>query len=238
MTDPRVPFHAAVSKSAPVDRDAVETRARKLVRRRRVGVAAVGVATVVIAAGAASSALRPGEEVLTPADVATSPEPSASTSQSTSTDAPTASETAHEQQAAADLIGKLTDFARSPSQAAWEKLPFAETVQLGLGERIVKSVPAAELADPASWTLPVDMYAGYKGPFSALEQLAQNNERNISVGEHPHCAGSPRPAPDGLEALSRWSTQPAVQECLRWYSVDLFVEDGTIRAVTLDLWEP
>ena len=45
-------------------------------------------------------------------------------------------------------------------------------------------------------------------------------------------------APDEVAALQRVSTQPVGGARPEWYLVDLFVEDGEVRAVTVDLWEP
>lgn len=49
------------------------------------------------------------------------------------------------------------------------------------------------------------------------------------------------PAPDGLADLRRVSVQPELgdRSCLEWWTVDLFVaDDGSIAAVTMDLYEP
>jgi hypothetical protein len=49
-----------------------------------------------------------------------------------------------------------------------------------------------------------------------------------------------RAPPRRVSRLRRLSIQPrAPASCLRWFAVDVFVdESGDIRAVTLDYWEP
>lgn len=50
-------------------------------------------------------------------------------------------------------------------------------------------------------------------------------------------AAATRAAPGrGSRAGSTQPRQPT--SCLAWYSVDAFLRDGNISAITMDLWEP
>ena len=88
--------------------------------------------------------------------------------------------------------------------------------------------------------LELEAFRARTGPFSALEPLIDERPHVIVAGPHNHCASPPVPAPEGYEAHRRVSVQPAdATSCLEWFSVDLFLEaDGTIDAITLDLYEP
>lgn len=101
-------------------------------------------------------------------------------------------------------------------------------------------VAADDLRDPAAWDVPTAPgYEWTTGPFNALTLLTRSDPGRVVVGPHPHCAGAPRPAPPELTTLTRMSTQPLDPEsCLSWDTVDAYVADGRIRAITLDLWEP
>jgi hypothetical protein len=139
------------------------------------------------------------------------------------------------------VLDELVTFAREPSGEAWASVPFADRVQLGLGDRLLETRSAHALRDPAAWMLDVDHFRGGVGPFSSLEVLAPN-EGSLQYGEgsHRRCASPSRPPPRAVLGLRRLSIQPREPaSCLRWFAVDVFVdESGDIRAVTLDLWEP
>jgi hypothetical protein len=64
----------------------------------------------------------------------------------------------------------------------------------------------------------------------------------VIVGDHPHCASPPRPAPTELAQHRRVSFQPQLgndASCLQWWTVDLYVaDDGSVEGIGLDLWEP
>lgn len=139
------------------------------------------------------------------------------------------------------LISRMRELASEPSSDAVRRLPFAETVRLGLGGTLVKEVDAERLADRSTWDVAVTPeFAWQTNPtLSALDHLTDPRAHTAVSGPHPHCAGPPRPAPEPLSAHSRVSSQPSNPEsCLSWYTVDLFLRDGKIEAVTLDLWEP
>nr|WP_297427362.1 hypothetical protein [uncultured Actinotalea sp.] len=154
----------------------------------------------------------------------------------------------------AALIDAFVRFAQQPDRATANALPLAPGgVELGLGPTLVRTLPVQLVSDPEAWLLETDGFRARSGPVSALtvlqEHLAEPDGAQrlgtglqTSVGEHPHCASPPVPAPAGLADARRVSVQPAedsITTCLAWFSVDLFLaDDGTVVAVTVDLYEP
>ena len=147
------------------------------------------------------------------------------------------------------LAERLVLFAQSPSAETLAEVPFADEVAIGLADRLLEIRPREALADPAAWRVDAEAFRGRVGPFSALDLLANWDENEggpvvrelqLSVGEHAHCASPPVPAPADVAELRRLSLQPVgIDSCIQWWTVDLFIDaDGTIRAVTLDLYEP
>lgn len=140
---------------------------------------------------------------------------------------------------ASALMGRLRAFARQPTKQEFEQIPFADEVALGLGEGVLTRLPAEDLRSPASWVLDMPGFRAYTGPFDVLEPLRDPRPAKMSTGSHPHCASPPRSAPEGYADAQRISTQPQVADgCLQWYSVDLFVRNEQVVAVTYDVWEP
>ena len=140
-----------------------------------------------------------------------------------------------------DLLNEFVAFAREPTDQTWTSVPFADRVQLGLGDRLLKTRSAHALRDPAAWMLDVDHFRGGVGPFSPLEVLAASEgSLEYREGSYRRCASPSRPPPRPVSGLRRLSIQPHEPvSCLRWFAVDVFVDErGDIRAVTLDLWEP
>lgn len=141
-----------------------------------------------------------------------------------------------------DLISLLFPLPGDLSRAA--DLPWDPTgVALGLGETIIRTEDPVNLVEPATWSMDVDLYNGSTGPFSVLDGitlLAGIDDVQISEGPHDHCASPPKLAPPGYEGLRRVSVQPSsFDSCLQWWTIDLFVtDDGLIRAITYDFWEP
>ena len=140
------------------------------------------------------------------------------------------------------LIDSFVLFANNPTGARFSALPLGEVVELGLGESIESATAAASLRSPDEWTIDVEDFGGYVGPFSAFELLARLGNFEVTVGPHDHCAGPPRPAPAGFENLTRISVQPVLgpqSSCLEWFTVDFFTTtEGLVEGITLDLWEP
>jgi hypothetical protein len=139
-----------------------------------------------------------------------------------------------------DVLNGLVAFARQPSDKAWASVPFADHVQLGLGDRLLKTRSARALRDPAAWMLDADLFRAGVGPFSSLKVLAsKEGSLEYREGSYRRCASPSRPPPRPVSGLRRLSIQPREPvSCLQWFAVDVFVdESGDIRAVTLDLWE-
>lgn len=150
------------------------------------------------------------------------------------------------------LLQALVALATDPSTDTAAALPFAEQVHLGLGPTVVATRPHDRLASIGAWDVDLAAFRGHVGPFNALGLIARHVDSDgsdgtlagftASVGEHPHCANPPAPAPDGLAGHRRLSLQPTdttIDGCLEWFTVDLFLDDtGTIDTVTLDIWEP
>ncbi len=116
----------------------------------------------------------------------------------------------------------------------------SDEVELWLGPTTLDhTATPADLVDPDGWVLSSDDYAGYTGPFSGLDALADVDDITVSTGPQPNCAAPARPAPAGLEGLERIAIEPAESDsCLDWFVVNLWVDDGHVRAVQLDLYEP
>lgn len=134
------------------------------------------------------------------------------------------------------------DLANRPDEEHAKRLPFAPQVKLGLGRDFHVSRSSSDLARADSWRIDVETFRAYAGPFSALETARGASDIVVSVGGHTRCASPPEPAPASTEHLRRVSVQPnarSYDSCLKWWSVDLFVNaEGKIEAVTLDAYEP
>src|SRR5215218_7574286 len=59
-----------------------------------------------------------------------------------------------------DVLDGLVAFAREPSDETWASVPFADHVQLGLGDRLLKAQSARALRDPAAWMLDASLFRG------------------------------------------------------------------------------
>jgi hypothetical protein len=136
-------------------------------------------------------------------------------------------------------------FAMHPDATSVRLPPFADRVALGLGSTILATVPRAELALPATWDLVMEGYAGRSGalnPLAGIRRLVRKGGATVvSTGPHDHCASPPLPVPAGVTEDLQVVIQPSwddLDSCLQWFSVDLFVRDGRVVAVTLSLFEP
>lgn len=145
--------------------------------------------------------------------------------------------TAEDERLIADLL-RLADDHREQNLA---QMPFGDEVALGLGDQLHASRSLPELVDPDGWSIDVADFRGYAGPFSALDVARDAGATVVSVGDYDRCVAPPTSAPEEVAALRRVSVQPvlgAQESCLRWWSVDLFLDEGRIVAVTLDLYGP
>ncbi len=153
------------------------------------------------------------------------------------------------------LVRHFVAFALQPSDEAAGRLPVADQVQLGLSRDLKTMLDRDGAAKAASWVINAEAFRAHSGPFSALELIERQADRSgstavgpggggyeVSLGEHPHCASPPVPAPQGFGDHRRVSIQPArasIDSCLSWFTIDLFLNGGReIEAVTLDVWEP
>lgn len=140
------------------------------------------------------------------------------------------------------LVDLFVIFSKNPTGNNFEKLPLADSVDLGLGASIVKTVEAEQLRQPEAWQLDVELFRAYVGPFSAFDMLSGLAEYESTAGEHPHCASPPVPPPDGHASHERISVQPQLgpqDSCLMWSTVDFLLEpSGEVVAITLDMYEP
>lgn len=153
------------------------------------------------------------------------------------------------------LIRDFVAFAVRPSAETAGRLPFAGEVQLGLSRDLKATLDVAETSDASAWVLNAKYFRASTGPFNALESIQRHADESrstsvrtrggafhVSVGDHPHCASPPVPARRGFEHHRRVSVQPSessIDSCLSWFTVDLYLnEEGSIAAVTLDIWEP
>ncbi|MEM9133944.1 MAG: hypothetical protein AAGE88_16445, partial [Actinomycetota bacterium] len=117
-------------------------------------------------------------------------------------------------------------------------VPLADEVTLGLGPTVVRTMSAAELADRSAWAIDSDGFAGFDGPFNALDSLADGRFAT-STGATPHCANAPRTWPDAFAGEQVNLVSIGIDSCIDWVGVHLFLDDdGAITAVTLDLFGP
>lgn len=216
---------------------------------------ALSVAAALLVACGPSGEARPSE----PTAVVTSSSnaPVTPRADETETRQPTRPQQEHPAGRDARLLDDFIRFAVSPSAATASRLPFAERVRLGLGPVLLGDLPLESVQDPSSWM--VNTRSGYlrgvQGPFSAIQLISshvhydsegggpqQSGDLQTSVGEHPHCASPPKPAPRPFDGTLRLSVQPAdesITTCLAWFTVDLFLDDAhRIVAVTVGIWEP
>ena len=136
------------------------------------------------------------------------------------------------------LAEAFVDFAAGPNPDTAAQVPFGESVEIGLGPDALKVLSGDDLADPSAWVFDTEFFRAYTGPFTALTLVKE--PFTVTIGTHPHCASPPVAPPSGFETYRRVSLQPeTATSCLEWWTVDLFVDaDGTIGAVTMDLYEP
>jgi hypothetical protein len=144
-------------------------------------------------------------------------------------------------------VSAFVEFARTPSEAAWQAVPKRASVRLALGRRVLVHRPAEELARPSAWNLvPPGRYHLYRegvgifgGPFSALRAIRFTERISTARGAQRRCAGPPLARPRGITRFRRVAITPVLRpddSCGMWWSVDLYVDrSGRIGAVALDI---
>lgn len=185
-----------------------------------------------------------------PAPHASAPSPSPPPSPTSATPTTSPTESASPTRPAVDpavqrIADAFEELAKHPDATTAQGPPFADRVALGLGSTILATAARSELARPATWDLVLEGYAGRSGALSPIAGIRQFVARGgatvVSTGPHDHCASPPLPVADGYGQDLQVVIQPSwddIDSCLEWFSVDLFVREGRIVAVTLSLFEP
>lgn len=153
-----------------------------------------------------------------------------------------------------DLARAFIAFAAAPSGDSAAVLPLADNVRIGAGSVLQKGVPSGSYASVSTWTVAPLPDSGTVDWINPLQEIADHAQRRksqqvtgpdraftVSLGPHERCVGPGIPAPRGMGKFRRVSIQPVTTTkapCLRWFSVDLYLSQGEIRAVTLDLFRP
>lgn len=148
----------------------------------------------------------------------------------------------------------LADFAAlalgpSPEKAA--SLPFADDVRLGLGPKLLEDVDADDAGEADEWEIDdVQSWRGRVPPFSALTEINRwvtaqratddpDSVLTFGAGRHRHCVSPAQPQPKAVRGMRHLWIQPAkAPSCIDWFTVDLYLTQGRINAVTTDMYEP
>lgn len=211
-----------VAEPPPIDELAGRGQ-RQRERRRRVefamgavaAVALVVVGLIVRSEGAQDAVVTSGRAESTPA-----------------TSGPTTTMSVQDALAAWDeaMVAELAAFASRPSDETFNDLPLAQFVLLGIGDRTVYAKAEDELRDPSVWVVEghsvLDLLAAEDG------KVQTRNPHEACIAEHPV---PPEMAP--YRRLSIYPTELKGDACLNWYSVDLYIQDGKIAGISLNLWE-
>lgn len=131
----------------------------------------------------------------------------------------------------------ITDGVRAVAAGQGAELAWADEVTVSLGTDHERTI--TDPGNPGSWTIDVDDWNGYVGPFDVLGPLrAEAGITYPAIGPVDHCAGPPLDIP--WDFTRQLTIQPAgITSCLEWYAVSVFLNDaGEIDRVMLDLWEP
>ncbi len=134
------------------------------------------------------------------------------------------------------LVDLVDDFGRGVAGA---RPPTASTLRIGLlGLDPVVVLEGRNAQDVDRWRVPDG--ATVARPVLA-ELVLTGGAYRVDLGPHPRCLGpdvSPAPPFAGLRQVAV-TPLGALQSCLDWWAVDLFVDgSGRIHGVNLDLWEP
>lgn len=138
------------------------------------------------------------------------------------------------------ILDDFAAFAADPTPQTADALPFADSVRLGLGPRLLSDVSGADAGDAAAWQIDEDVWRAYEGPFSALKVIGDHgSDLSFGAGKHQHCASAPQPIAKPLRGMRHLWIQPTdTDSCLDWFTVDLYLNQGRIEAVTTDMFEP
>lgn len=157
----------------------------------------------------------------------------------------------------AALTAAFIEFALDPSTVP-DGLRFAaDGVQLGIMDRVFTTRDPSELTSRSAWRIGTseDLLFERTGPYSALEPVRSWVTRRdlddevplvtgafqVNVGAHGGCPYPIDGVPAGLEnARQVWlvSIGEYVSCAGGWFAVDLFVVDGAVAAVTVELGSP
>lgn len=141
----------------------------------------------------------------------------------------------------APLARKLHAFAAAPGAETLGAIPLSDQVAIGLGGDVVKTLTAEQLEDPSAWVIHRPYFAGYSGPFNALEQLRRDPELwSITEEKQQFCPWGRAADLPGYEKDRRLTIEPSnITSCLQWWAVDVYLdESGSINAVSLNAVEP
>jgi len=153
--------------------------------------------------------------------------------------------------AAMNAAGRFADLApglADRSEAVPDDL-FAETVRIGLGPDVYRTVSSRNLAGTEAWVIDEDdgvtSYQAWAPPFSALALITEATEAGVDLVVSPYgpsgCAGvqPQQPTPEGDEAIvTIMPMNPG--SCIEWFEVAVVFDPATSRitAVHVYLWEP
>ncbi len=142
---------------------------------------------------------------------------------------------------AGPLARNLHAFAVAPGPETLRAIPFGDRVGLGLGGEVVKMLTPSQLEEPSAWVIHRDHFAGYSGPFSALDRLRRDPELwSITEGKQLFCPWARTAALPGYEQDRRLTLEPSgITTCLQWWAVDIYLDErDRIDAISLILAEP
>ncbi|MCB2174331.1 MAG: hypothetical protein KQH57_00845 [Actinomycetales bacterium] len=157
----------------------------------------------------------------------------------------------------AALVAAFIEFAIDPSTVP-DGLTFAaDGVQLGIMDRVFATRDPSELTSRSAWRIGTsdDLLFERTGPYSALEPVRSwvtqrdlddevpfvTGAFEVNVGTHHGCPYAIDGVPAGMgTARQVWlvSIGEYVSCAGGWFAIDLFVVDGAVAAVTVELGSP
>lgn len=139
------------------------------------------------------------------------------------------------------LVRRLHAFAVEPGAVTVSGVPFGERVAIGLGPDVVRTLTGTRAEEPSAWLIDRPFFAGYTGPFSALDRLRDDPALwSATEGEQLFCPWGRSVDLPGFEQHRRLTIEPSdITSCTQWWAVDVYVDEGgAIDAVSLNLVEP